>query len=471
MGKLRIRSIARTVPQHRIDEWQNVLTGLGQGARDAQQATLLTPSLPMGQGECDAAYAEDPLYARMVDAIPEHATRRWIGVTADADSEGGGDPPEDFGRQALDALEDLRAQEKFCEWMRLDRKDGGSLMLLGADDGRALDQPLNMDAVKTLTHLHVIERWCVRPGMLGVTGEYDTDFLSPTFGEPLYYYLLATAQTASKGDKVHRSRVFPLHGIKVSELNRLSYGGWGQPVIHRAREAVRRFRELLGHLGAAVKHISQPVFRIAGMRDLMAEEDGDANLTKMLQDMQKMRSTIKGLILDKEDEFQEVGLSLAGLADLVKMIMDDVAASAEMPLSVLFGHSPQGFSSDDVPGKRNFYDSIALKQRRLMLHPLNTLIEIMRRASDGPLAGLGDGFRVQVDFLPLEEPTDQERATTRKLEADTDVALVNAGILDVMESRSRYHADPRNPYDLSELAPPKPEPTLDPALAFPKPAK
>lgn len=443
----------------RLDSWANIASGLGTPL-DARTLTTITASRELDQAEIDELYASDDIAATVVDAIPDHATRRWIEVQAEGDDE--------CARALHDALEDLAAPERFAEWMRRNRKDGGALMIIGADDGQTPDQPLDINRVVAVRHLHVLERWQVTRGL-----EIESDPSKRWFGEPTTYRLNTETHGQDAGTVIHASRVFALHGIRVSDLAQRSNGGWGSSVLRRVRDPLAQFRTCWGYLGASMKRFSETWLRMKGLRELIANDKGNV-VKARLAILSAMRSGLKIAPIDADDDVIELGLQLSGMSDLLLRSMDALTGAARMPLTVLFGSAPGGLSTDDVSGQRNWNHTVAQEQRRKLLVPLNHLIEILLASSD---LALPQPERWQVVFCPLDEPSDKEVADVERVHAETDAIYVQSQVLDPREVRAGLRADPRQRYQLADdddqpdgaVPPPPPQPGADAPPTVPQP--
>lgn len=420
-------AVARLV---RLDGWQNIATNLNVPGKDPRIETKFVDRGELALPTIESMYREKALFARIVDAIPEHATRRWIRISGT-----GGSKVRDFGKSALDALEDLDAQNKFCEFMRLDRLYGGACMLLGVDDGRAISQPIDVNNIRSVDFLNVLSRWEIS------VDEIDRDPTSATFRQPLSYTL---------GTKrVHSSRVLRLTGIQISDRIPRP-GGWGYSVGEHVYDAIRRFGIIYDYMEALFKDLSQGVMKIKDLSLLLSGDVGcNELLIKRLELLNYTSSAFNAVLLDDDETYERRQATFTGIRDGIIAVMDELAAVAEMPLSILFGQPPAGLSTDDSAGRIAFYDSIANKQRKLLRAPINRVLELIF-ASRKIKAVPKDWF---FEFLSLTEPTDMEQAEKRKLEADTSVVLVNGGIIDAEEARTALSADPYCPYSLKAQAP------------------
>ena len=490
------------------------MTGLGVRGRDPSVETSIEADDILDQTEIDALYQDDALAARIVDLVAQHATRRWIkivGVDDDDDpdnaSSGGADT---FASGVIDAFEDLDAQAAFTDWLRMNRKDGGAVMLIGTDEIQEagadplakLAEPLDLGRVRGIKFLHPVERWAWVPGGLnynpademfmkpevytlstsaiaGASGYQPTYRVGSGRGSPelravAKAQLERAANTTERASQieVHHSRLLVLHGIQVSQQHSRSQFGWGLSALQRCKDPLQRYRTLWKHLEHLFSRISEDVLKISGLANLMANNK-EGVVQNRVALFQMMRSTLKLALVDSDngEGLEPHAPSLAGVADLLLRCQDDIAAAAGLPLTLLFGHSPAGFSSDDEPGMRNFYDLVAMTQRRLLTKPINRLIEILQAA--GKVSGAPD--RWQAEFLPLVEPTEDEVSARRLQDAQTANIYSTIGAVDAQEIRDGLRADPHNPYTLADDAdrvvdePATPPPTMLGPDGKPKP--
>ena len=171
------------------DMWQNIATNLGVENKDHRIRARYVTGRAIPRQEYDSMYREDPVFAKIVDGIPEHGTRKWIKVTAQMDEgeDGSDDVDSDFGADVLDALEDLDAQQQVFELWRLARLDGGAAMIIGADDGKNPEEPLDLERIKSVRHLNVVSRHEIFPSDL------IEDINSPNFRDPEFYMFTGRA--------------------------------------------------------------------------------------------------------------------------------------------------------------------------------------------------------------------------------------------------------------------------------------
>jgi hypothetical protein len=438
----------------RADGWSNIVNGLGQANKDARLQTKYCARAPIDQQTIENLYEQDDIFPLIVDRIPEHGTRRWIRITGATDKSGR--PAKDFSRQALESLEEIDAQSKVFDLWRLHRLYGGAAMVLGIDDGAGdrLERPVNMNAVKALRFINVVNRWEITP-----SSTLDRDPTSPTYRQPETYTLNSSAKI------IHSSRIIRLDRTMVaSDTSTRGVDGWDLPVLERVWEPLRQFGSLYGWTESIFQDLVQGVVTLKGLANMLSQPggSGDKIVLTRLQTMSLVRSMLNMIVLDEGETYERRNQVPMGLSDIIIRIMDRLAAAAEMPLSILFGQPPTGLSTDDQSGRRAFYDSVANKQRRLLRRLITYLLQLLIAASEGPFKGK-EPEQWAIEFLPLEEPNEKENADQRAVDSQTEERLVGLGIVLPMEVRGKYLNDPNCPWPLDA--------TLEPDAQQPDPAE
>lgn len=453
----------------RGDSWQNAITGLGIQGRDWTRDTTIETDDVLQRQQIDDLYAQDSLAAKIVDTLADDAIRNWFEIVGV-----GGAAEADFQKEIFSHFRRLRVKQRFLQWLRHGRKDGGGLLLIGADDGLALEQPLNPDRVREIRHLHFIERWMIQPDTI------DIDPTSDTFGEPLYYVLLprpiqssmfATSEKRTQRKapltmsgtsfRVHRSRVIAYEGVQVSERRKQAFLGWGYSVLQRPFWSIQNYRVLWAHIATLFKHMAQTVIQFAGYAELSAG-DFQQEIKKRLAMLQQARSTMSIIPLDVNDKFQEQTLNgLSGAIDVIRYAQEDLAQTADMPLTKLFGHMPAGFSKDDDAGRDNWHAKVHGAQEDFLLEPMMSFIELLVNAYN-----IKEPPNWSLSFLPLDVPDGVAAADIDLKEAQADDLRIRNRTVAPDEARNSLRADPQNRYPLVDgpaaldetIFPPSPTP-------------
>jgi phage-related protein (TIGR01555 family) len=427
----------------------NALTGLGSH-RDKLHGFRFRPSYTQHDPETlEALYHEDDIAARIVDAPAEHMLRGWIdlkiqdeeaatpGVVAALPGVKPAAPSLELdGLEAstatLEKLKDLKAEAAFLEALVWEGVFGGSAILIGADDGRPLEEPLDLDNVADVRFLNVLDRRDLIPW------RWFSDPRAADYGEPELYQLAPSWRPGfrAKGEVqppppvfyVHASRLIVFPGLRASRRAKMRNNGWGMPSLSRAYNALRQFNANWSAVGNILQDASQGVFKIKGLIDMIAAGAQEELLTR-LELIDTGRSVARSLVIDAEDEsFERKDTTMSGLPQILDQTSTRVAAAAKMPVTILMGRSPAGMNATGESDSRNWYDTLEVERTTKLLPRMTQLLRVIFRSKLGPTKGR-EPKSWNVVFAPLWTPTPKEDAELKKLHADTDSVRIQSGVL------------------------------------------
>lgn len=406
----------------RYDSWTNFFTSLGTN-RDKRTHTSFMPGLTLDRSTISALYREDGLGKRIVDLPAREMTRRWFEVRGDDDG------------LLLQELETLQAQSKFNRAIRWARAFGGALMVVGADDSGDLAMPLDERSLRSIQFLHVFDRHRVT-GM-----EYNSNPLSPEYGQPEKYFITPVGMNTSTSFTVHASRCLRFDGEDVPDDIRVSQMGWGDSIFQAVFGPLRGVNSAYSSSELILEDFVQGVLTIDGLGNLLATDEGREQLVTRLEMMDLSRHVANTAILDTEETYQKHSSTVTGLADLVDRFMKYLSAVTGIPVTLLWGQSPAGLNATGENDVRNWYDDVAGRQPEVLGQPLERLLRLIMVSKDGPFRGR-ELEEWSVDYLPLWEPSEKEEAERRKLVAETDSIYLTQGVLEPEEvSASRFGGD------------------------------
>lgn len=414
----------RKVVEDKGDGWMNVFTGAGVQGRDKREATVWSASggVTLPDATLMDIYRCDGFAKRVIDLPANDMTRQWF--TVDGDSEG----------LAVKALDDLNARGVFTSALKWSRLYGGSLIVMGVDDGsQDLAQPLNEDGIRKVGFLHVYEKCLVSRSRM------YTDPANEKFGQTEVYQV--TPVTGSPFS-VHESRVLVFDGIDVPSRARADNDGWGDSVIQSMYGRIRGMADAYVSVESIIQEFIIGVFTIDNLQDLIA--NGQEELVrKRLQLVDLSRHMLRSVLVDKEEDYKRITASVAGLGDLVNKLEQALSAVSGVPVTLLFGQSPAGLQATGASDVRFYYDSIAAQQEQRLRKNAERLIYLVYKSAEGPKPTSGDiesGWAVR--FIPLWEPTESEVIEMRSKQSETDERYVNTGVLTPADvALSRFGGD------------------------------
>ncbi len=153
--------------------------------------------------------------------------------------------------------------------------------------------------------------------------------------------------------------------------------------------------------------------------------------------MDYMRSTLRSMVVGAGDDFQRTSTPVGGLEGLLQQFALRIAAAADMPVTVMFGMAPAGLNATGDNDIRGWYDKIASRREHHYRCRLEQIIRMYMLSKDGACKGV-EPDQWSVEFPPLWEPSEKERAETRYIIAQTDQIYFNiqaASSDDIAESR------------------------------------
>lgn len=386
----------------------------------------------LDQDTLDDLYRTNVYAQRIVDGLPEEALRLGFSINyGEVDA-------EDAESGASDPLGDemwrIGLREKLQQAAKLARKDGRAAIYVGVDDGQDPSQPVNPGQIRRVTHLTVIERDYCQPL------SWQGDFRLPNFGEPETYQIVPFSGggvTSNATSAVHRSRLLILEGRWISQ--RLQSDNQNSPdsVLQRSWRSLQDFRRVEADIPKIVRSFSQLILTMPGATSLLQGPNKGAATARILAFATGMNLAGVGL-LGEEEKAEYLTRTVTGLAELYDRLAQAVAAAAEMPMTLLFGHSPSGLSTDDASGRKAWYARVGEYRQHALQPQIEQVGEYLALAIDGPCQGI-EPETWEVVWPPLDEPTEAEAADIRSKQAVTDRAYWDMGVLSEKEIRlSRF---------------------------------
>ena len=446
----------------RLDSWVNTITGLG-GSRDRTQRAEVKALCPLQPIELEALYHSNDLAAKIVDRRVRDAMRQGFDVAGDD------------GALAA-ALRAWKVGPKVAEADIWGRLYGGGAVLLGMSERLGLpDEPLDLAKMQAgdLQYLLVLDR-------LALTIEDTiTDRADPEFGEVRTYRISTTGETGDQvlsGSLVHASRLVFFGGALTSERVKARYNaGFDLSVLQRPHDILRDADQSWRSVMLLIQDLSQAVFAVDGLIDMIAEGEADTMYQRM-EVVDMSRSVARAVVIDAESErFEHKGaVNVTGVPPLLLLIFQRLAAAADMPMTIFLGMSPGGMNATGESDTRGWYDVVQSERDDRLAPGLQILARVV---------GIHEGIDVdespEIVWPPLWQPTPSEKADLDKKDAETDKIRIDSGVLEPEEvTLAKFQDDPiyKDVIDFagreSALQEPDPEPppTLIPDPNAPPPA-
>lgn len=431
-GRPKTRLDAAQPAQNRADGWGSLTTGMGVLNVDKRQGYTFCADVVDRAAAIELMIGDD-VAARAVEKLPQDAMRAGFDLLVDLESEERG-ANKDLQEMIEERWKELGMSAALVKAAQYERAFGGGVIMIGADDGQQdLRLPLNLEAVKSVDFLTVFEPREVVPQW------YYADAMAPKYREVAIYMISPiTPGTSNDGTfsapfEIHETRLIKFQGIRVDSEERNS--GWGENILTRIWRVLRDFNAGWDSAGMLVIDYAQSVFKIEGLHKIVAEDNLKTFITRM-RALELGRSMARAAILDTNEEFERKTTTITGFPELLDRFESRLAAAVGMPVVVLFGRSPAGLNAtgeSDI----TLWDDTVDSWRTLKYVPA---YEQLTRSL---LAEMGkDAKSWSIKGRPLRAETANEQASTRKLIAEVDVLMIQAGVVFPEEvAEQRYGGD------------------------------
>lgn len=432
------------------DGMHNVLTGLGDPARDKATGARLCKNPDLSRHQIDALYQDDGLAAKIVDLPSNDLTRAGVEL-------------RDFDgdlQRVESAMEDLGLLCHISDLYRWGSCYGGAIMGAAIDDGLPPNEPLDMNRIQRVRGFFVLDRHVLSP--IWITGRAS--------GEPDGYIIGTDGPEveALQGRVVHRSRVRTFCGTAhMTRWQKQLRMGWGLSVYQRVWDRFRRLLAAHGYGETILQDISVDVFLISGLVEAFTNGNEDL-VRKRLMALQMGKDVLHGVALDagteqrKPEGYVTQTRSVAGVTDLMGVFADAVTWCVPIPKSIFRGETTGGLNTGSNSGEiRSYYAWVGGEQKERATGWLNWQIELLFASKEGPTSG-NVPSKWTTHWHSLWAPTEAEEADLRLKIAQADKVYFDIGAASADDvAYTRIEKGSRG--DLEQAPVPDDPPELDPA--------
>lgn len=391
---------ARVDSEARVDGMINVLTNLGSRGDPNTHNKYALPKT-IDKTTLSAIYRSDGLGRRVVDLLPDEATREWIETSLELSTE----------LERIDAKQSIRDA---AAWARL---FGGAVIFAIIDDGQDADQPLRRNAIRNVLGLRVYDRWRV------TCNEYDTDPRSATFSKPKIYQI---SPLNGGSIRVHASRLHIMDGANIPDEDRQRNQGWGDSVLQVVYQALMNYGLTMTATAGIVRDFVQTILSIKGLTDMLRQGHDDI-VKKRIDLIDLTRSVNNSIYLDADGEqYSKHASSVAGLADLWDRFAGHVSASTGIPVYKLMGDAAKGLNATGEGDRKSWYDVVRAYQTDEIQPVVQWIIDLIELQLNWKLRP----DDMKWSFPALEQTNEKEWAEIKKITAEADKIYIDTGAVD-----------------------------------------
>lgn len=367
------------------DGIRNLVANLGTDRDKASHSEY--QFVQLSQVQLHAAYRSSWLPRKVINIPADDATRKWRTWQAKTEMV-----------NKLEATEKrLKLRQKVRKAMKMARLEGGAAILIGTGD-RDLSKPLNPTRVAKdgLKYLTVLSKFDLTPG------QQDFVIASETFGLS-QSYSLTTGEGVTY--EIHPSRLAIFTGAEKISGGSTNIDPWGDSVLQTVLHATKQADSTVANIASLVFEAKVDTIGIPELSRMMSNPKTEALVLERLSLAEKAKSINGTLVHDAAETVGQKSASFAQLPDIMAKFFTVVSGAADIPVTRLFGQSPDGMNATGDGDLNNYYDSIQTIQEMDVGDAMSVLDEAIIHSSLGSRPA--DVFYT---WVPLKQLSEKDRA-------------------------------------------------------------
>lgn len=352
------------------DGYRNAAAFLGDDSPLLASGTFARSNLTQNVELLTSMYRSNWLCKRIIDMPAEDMTRAWYQLSADV--------PEDDRKDLVNLEAKHSVEQELANAIRWARLYGGSLaiMIIRGDEEK-LDQPLDLDMLLPgcFQGLLVVDR----AQGISPSNELESDVDDPDFGLPMYYDVNVDVPGFSSVIRVHHTRCLRFIGRELPRMESIAENYWGASEMEHIYEELQKRCASSANIAQLIFQANITTLKMADFAEQLAlgTDNQKANILSTIEHENRFRTSYGIQLLNADDSLENHPYTFSGLSDVYEQFMMDMAGAAEIPATKLFGRSPQGLQATGEADLKNYYESIAQMQARMLRPALRKLLPVM----------------------------------------------------------------------------------------------
>jgi phage-related protein (TIGR01555 family) len=395
------------------DGWKNLIIGLGKKV-DKTESTFFGHFPILDDEELTRMYMGEGIGKKIVGVVADDMTKNWIDITQD--------DKEEIAKE-LKRLKTFTEVNSSLRWARLYR---GSITVIGVQDGKGLDQPLDLKNLKG-KEIKWLKTYPASKIQM-TTNDIVKEQSSPYFED---IEVFTIQKTNGNFIKVHQSRCMVFKGETIpKDVDGTDFQNeyWGISTLQSIWKRLSNFGSIETSFINLMLELVIGKYKVEGLSNILASNNTKAVMERM-EIINVSKSLLNMLIMGENEDFIRDTVNLAGVPDMFDRFMMSLSAVSEIPVTRLFGRSPAGENATGESDLITYYDMIKTKQITWLQPPLQYLVSIIA------LTQGSDPEKHLIEFNPVWVPTQQQLIEMRSKQAETDKIYLETGVLSQLEVR------------------------------------
>lgn len=308
---------------------------------------------------------------------------------------------------------DFSAIKHTCYWGRL---YGGAGMIINVDQD--FRKELREDQIEEDSPLEFIpaDRW----ELVLAQNNLFSDANPCPFG----YY----------GYPIHASRVLKFLWNEAPSYIRLRLQGWGMSEVEHCIRPINAFLKFENLLFELMDEAKIDVYKLQNFASTITSGQATNKIRQAMLRVNQIKNFQSGIVLDKNDDYDQKQLSFGGLAELREQGRMDLAASLRFPLNKLFGDSATGFGGGQDAMEN--YNAMVMTLREDVRPLVIKAAELRCQKRYGFIPE-----DLDIKFHPLREMSGVEEEQVLTERSNRTLAWFQAGLMDAKEASQQAKND------------------------------
>lgn len=406
---------------YNMDNWKNLITGLGLKGHDSRMSTYFSFPGVLDDNQLGDMYRTEGLAKKIVDRPVWDSLREGAYVTTGN---------SDTDRAVMSYMEDLGWKREAGRFLTYDRLYGGALMVVGANDGRKLNEPLNAQALNDIEFFRVYSA-----ASYWTDVEVERDPQNKNFGKPVVYNI--TPQSG-QSYSVHHSRCYLSTGLEIPPTSSQKYQFRGDSVLQACHSAIRNVGVTYAITESILQQFVTGVMKVKNLIGMLASGKG-SDIQSRMRILDMVMSTINTVLIDAEgEEYERITSSVQGLPELIDRSVERLSAVSNIPVRILLGKQMGGLNNRGDAETIDYYDMVSSYQESHVSPLLEWMLDKVFSVKGGPTQG-----KIPEDwdlvFNPVWQLSDEQRADIYSKVAQGDNLYVMNGTLTPQQvAKSRF---------------------------------
>lgn len=408
----------------------NNITGLGTGIDSINSTDVAYSSLYWNRQTYDKYYKRLWQARKICDYLPSMMQKSWCKIAL-------GDGNQKIIASANKELDKLK--KTYYRGQILANLYGGAVALRLANDDAPLNEPIDINNLKSIKYSQVFDRWSVLPDPISIqSNPHDPEYYNfySSFGtgdaefdkkSKLYSY------------KLHKSRILRFRGAYLSPYEMMYNQGWEDSVLTPFLDPLLRYLSAIGYAGEGVRTFEIIAHSIDNLFAKTSTADGEAQIKKRLKLNQQTLSALRFFALDRQsEEVNIISRRFQGVGDIIDRLKDEMIGASGLTKPQFYQEHPSGLAATGESERLAEANSIIALCEDKWSEQIYEDVELYFCSHDSITKGvLPDDYTIQWNSLFTQSP--QEKANIKYQVAQTDNLNISNNIYTNVEARNSHY--------------------------------